>query len=168
MNLILEKWTTEYISDVSEFANNKKIEEKLRDVFPFPYTYEDAQWYVNDCIEKEDKNQLCRAIVVEGRAVGSIGIFIGADVYHKSGELGYWLGEPYWNSGIMTEAIKQICKEGFESFDIVRIFAEPFAHNIGSRRVLEKAGFLLEGIMKNGVCKHDKIYDYCMYALIKK
>lgn len=107
------------------------------------------------------------AIVVDGHAVGSIGIFCGSDVYEKSGELGYWLAEEYWGQGIMTEAVKRICREAFEKFDIVRIYAEPYAYNIGSRSVLEKAGFSLEGTMKRAVCKWEKIYDCCIYALLK-
>lgn len=62
----------------------------------------------------------------------------------------------------------QICKEAFDSLNIIRIYAEPFAYNTGSRKVLEKAGFKLEGVMKNGVFKNGKIHDYCMYAMIKE
>jgi len=140
----------------------------LRNVFPFPYTYEHAEWYVKKCIEKGEVNQLCRAIVVNGEAVGSIGVFVREDVYCKTAEVGYWLGEPFWNNGLMSEAVKQLCDEAFKTFDIIRIFAEPFAYNIGSRRTLEKAGFVLEGIMKKSVYKRGEIFDSCMYALIKE
>jgi len=167
MNFTLEQWNKSYISSMAKHANNPKIADNLRDGFPHPYTSEDAEWYVNDCIEKNDCNQITRAIVVDGEAVGSVGIFIKDDVYRKSGELGYWLGEEYWGKGIMSAAVRQICKEAFAQFDIVRIFAEPYSHNTGSRRVLEKTGFTLEGVMKNSVCKHEKIYDSCMYALLK-
>ena len=77
---------------------------------------------------------------------GSIGLFLGGDVYRKSAELGYWLAEDYWGRGVMTAAVKQLCAEVFSRWDIARIYAEPFARNTGSRRVLEKAGFTLEGI----------------------
>lgn len=59
-------------------------------------------------------------------------------------------------------------REAFAAFDIVRIYAEPFAHNAGSRRVLEKAGFTCEGMMRNGVYKNGQIHSYCMYALLKE
>jgi [ribosomal protein S5]-alanine N-acetyltransferase len=165
MEFQLVEWNKSHIDGVVKHANNQKIADNLRDTFPFPYTYADAEWYVNDCMEKADSSQIARAIEVDGEVVGSIGIFVKDDVYRKSGELGYWLSEEYWGKGIMSEAVKQICKEAFERFDIVRIFAEPFSYNTGSRRVLEKAGFTLEGILKQSVCKHDKIYDSCMYAL---
>ena len=76
------------------------------------------------------------------------------------------LGEPYWGQGIMTEAIRQICAYGFAQYDIHRIHAEPFAHNKGSRRCLQKAGFTLEGILRKSVYKNGEILDSCIYALV--
>jgi len=99
--------------------------------------------------------------------VESIALFIKNDVYCRSAEIVYWLGEPFWSRGIMSEAIKQFCQTAFKQYNIVRIFAEPYAYNIGSRKALEKAGFVLEGIMKKGVYKDGKFFDYCMYALVK-
>lgn len=160
-------WRIQDAADVAAYADNPKVAANLRNVFPHPYTVRDAQAFIASCIEQEGNRQLCRAVTVDGRAVGSIGVFCGSDVLEKSAELGYWLGEPYWGQGIMTDAVKQICQAAFERFDIVRIFAEPFAYNQGSRRVLEKAGFMLEGIMRNGIYKNGQIYDYCMYALLK-
>lgn len=167
MNFELRKWNLEDSQDVAYYANNKKIAANLRNVFPYPYIFADAEGYIRSCVENSEERQLCRAIVVNGRAAGSVGIFCGTDVYEKSAELGYWLAEEFWGKGIMTEAVRQLCQEAFDKFDIIRIYAEPFAYNTGSRRVLEKAGFSLEGIMKKGVCKNGQIYDYCMYALLR-
>ncbi len=167
MGFELRKWTIEDVASVARHANNEKIACNLRDGFPFPYTENDAKYYIESCIYNSEERQLCRAISVGGMAVGSIGIFLGNDVYQKSAELGYWLAEEHWNKGIMSTAVKQLCSDAFEKFDIFRIFAEPFAHNIGSRRVLENVGFTLEGTMKNGVYKRGQVCDYCMYALLK-
>lgn len=167
MNFILRKWKTEDVADVARFADNEKIARYLRNAFPYPYTVQDAEQFVGNCVSNDETKKLFRAIEVDGAAVGSIGIFLGSDVYKKSAELGYWLAEDFWNKGIMSNAIRQICKEAFEKYNIVRIFAEPFAHNAASRKALEKAGFSLEGIMKNGVFKNDKVFDYCMYALLR-
>ena len=68
----------------------------------------------------------------------------------------------------MTRAVAQICKEGFAAFDLVRIYAEPFSRNIASRRVLEKNGFVLEGVLRKSVCKEGRILDSCVYALIQE
>ncbi|MDO4270459.1 MAG: GNAT family protein [Eubacteriales bacterium] len=167
MNFTLEKWNARFIDDIAACANNKKIAANLRDVFPYPYTRADAEGYVAMCAADDESRQICRAIVIGGRAVGSVGVFCGADVYRRSAELGYWLAEEHWGGGVMTEAARRICTAAFEAFDIVRIEAEPFAHNAGSRRVLEKLGFVLEGIKRQSVCKYGEIYDSCIYALLR-
>lgn len=163
----LRNWKYEDREDVAYYANNKKIADFLRNGFPHPYTIENADFFLKMGLEGDQQKQLMKAIVVEGHAVGSIGIFLKEDVYCKSAELGYWLGEDFWSKGIMTEAVRQICKLAFENYELIRIFAEPFAGNEGSRRVLEKAGFTLEGIMKKSVFKNGQISDSCMYALLK-
>ena len=165
---ILREWKSDDAESVAQAANNEKIAANLRNSFPYPYTLEDAKWYVEDCIKRGEDKQITKAIEIDGRAVGSIGIFVQDDVYEKSAELGYWLSEEYWKQGIMSEAVKQICREAFEKFDIVRIYAEPFEHNMGSRGVLEKAGFTCEGIMRNGAYKNGNVYSYCMYSLLRE
>lgn len=167
MEFELRKWRNSDADSVAKYANNINIANNLRNVFPYPYTIKDAKWYVNSCTSNDEIRQCTRAIVVDGEAVGSIGIFIKDDVYCKSGEIGYWLGEPFWNRGIISEAIKQICDFVFQKYDVVRIFSEPYAGNLGSRKVLEKAGFELEGILRKSVYKNGAIFDSCIYSLIK-
>lgn len=167
MDFVLRKWKESDASGLVVYANNPKIAANLRDAFPHPYTLADAALYVKSCAEAPEDRQLCRAIEIGGQAVGSIGVFLGSDVYRRSGELGYWLAEAYWGRGVMTEAAVRICREAFARFDIDRIYAEPFACNQGSRRVLEKAGFQLEGVMRKGVYKNGETLDYCMYALLR-
>lgn len=164
----LRAWKMEDAGALAQSADNPNVAKNLRNAFPNPYTLEDARWYINDSIANEGKRQLNYAIAVEGQAVGGIGLFVKDDVYEKSAELGYWLAEGYWYQGIVSEAVKQICREAFETFDIVRIFAEPFADNAGSRRVLEKAGFTCEGTMRCGVYKNGEIHSYCMYSLLRE
>lgn len=167
-DFLLREWRKEDAKIIAKAANNPNIAVNLRNTFPYPYTLEDAKWYVNDCILMEGKNQITRAIVVDGQAVGSIGIFVKSDVYEKSGELGYWLSEDYWRQGITSQSVRMICREAFDTFDIVRIFAEPFDDNAGSRGVLEKAGFTYEGTMRNGVYKNGKVHSYCMYSILRE
>lgn len=168
MDFILREWRREDAGDVARYADNEKIARNLRDVFPHPYALADARDFVDICITGDPEMSLFRAIEVDGHAVGSIALCRGSDVYQKTAELGYWLAEDYWGRGIMTRAVKRICKEGFSRWDIQRIYAEPFAHNAGSRRVLEKAGFSLEGVMRRGVYKRGKVCDFCMYALLRE
>lgn len=163
----LRKWDKDFVDDLVNHANNPNIAANLRDAFPYPYTKKDAKEYIANCIANEGKNQISRAIYINGEAVGSVGVHLGEDIYRKSAEIGYWLSESYWDRGIMSQVVKNICEKAFEKFDIVRIFAEPFHDNMPSRKVLDNAGFSLEGVMMNGVYKNDEIKDYCMYALVR-
>lgn len=167
MDYELRKWREEDVPSIALYANNKKIADNLRNVFPFPYTLDDAKEYVTMCIGGNKAWQCVRAIVVNGEAVGSIGLFLKDDVYCKSAELGYWLGEPFWGHGIMSDAISGLCGLAFSQYDIVRIFAEPYAYNIGSRRALEKAGFQLEALLKKSVYKNGTFFDSCIYSLVR-
>ncbi len=168
MDFILREWRREDAADVARYADNEKIARNLRDVFPHPYALADAQGFLDICIAGDPETSLFRAIEIDGRAAGSIALCRGSDVYQKTAELGYWLAEDYWGRGIMTQAVRQLCREGFSRWDIQRIYAEPFAHNAGSRRVLEKAGFSLEGVMRRGVFKRGQVCDFCMYALLRE
>ena len=150
------------------YADDPGIAANLRDVFPSPYTRPDADNFIRDCLEREGRDQLSRTVVIGGQAVGCITVTRGQDVYRRCGELGYWLGRPFWGRGVMTAAVRQICREAFAAFDLVRIQAEVYAPNKASRRVLEKAGFTLEGTLRQSVCKNGEMLDSCIYALLKE
>lgn len=164
----LRKWAYSDVESIAISANSPEIAANLRNVFPNPYTLEDAKWYIDNCILNEGNKQITRAIVVDGKAVGSIGIFVQSDIYEKSAELGYWLAKEFWRQGIVSEATKRICREAFSQFEIERIFAEPFESNEGSRGVLSKAGFTYEGTMRKGVYKNGKVKSYCMYSILRE
>ena len=168
MDFTLRKWKREDIPHIAASANNPSIAKNLRNAFPHPYLLADAVYFVNECIESEGQGQMTRAIEVDGKAVGSIGIFFFFYVYEKSGELGYWLAEDYWGRGIMPQAVRQICEEGAELWDdLVRVYAEPFARNAASCRVLEKCRFTREGLVRQG--KFNQVYcDYYLYGLLKE
>lgn len=165
---LLRPWQPEDAEDLARVANNPKIAANLRNTFPCPYSLADAEWFIGDCLAKGEERQLTRAIVIDGKAAGSIGVFVKEDVYEKSAELGYWLAEEHWGKGVMTAAVRQLCREAFARFDILRVFAEPFDGNLGSRRVLEKAGFTCEGIMRNGVYKNGRVHSYRVYSLLRE
>ncbi|MPM99465.1 putative ribosomal N-acetyltransferase YdaF [bioreactor metagenome] len=99
--------------------------------------------------------------------MGSIGILLKSDVFAKCAEIGYWLGEPFWDKGLGTAAIVKMCEYAFAHYDINRIFAQTCGGNTGSRRALERAGFALEGVLKKCIYKNSKFYDGCIYALLK-
>jgi RimJ/RimL family protein N-acetyltransferase len=108
------------------------------------------------------------AITINNQLVGSIGIVSKTDIYKKNFEIGFFLSENYWGKGIATRAIKAATSYAFRDFDIVRIYAEAFSDNTGSRRALEKAGFKLEATLKNNIIKNDVIKDSCIYSILRE
>jgi len=107
------------------------------------------------------------AIEVNGIPCGSIGLMVQPDIHRKNAEMGYWLAEPYWGQGIMTEAVRQMIEFGFYNLDINRIFARPFSINIASQRVLEKAGMKLDGRFEKTLFKNGQYLDELIYAIRK-
>ena len=114
----------------------------------------------------EDKT-FAFAVTADNKVIGSIGVFRQENIHRQTGELGYCIAEEYWGKGIMTESVKQICTYVFDKSDIIRIYAEPFAYNAASCRVLEKAGFQYEGTLRNNAVKNGKVIDMRMYSLLK-
>ena len=139
----------------------------LRDGLPYPYTEQDAREYICTMLSADETSTFAYAITQNDRAIGSIGAFRQGNIHWQTAELGYYLAEKYWGKGIMTEAIRQLCGIIFDTTDILRIYAEPFAYNTGSRRALEKAGFCYEGTMKNNAVKNDKVLDMALYSLTR-
>lgn len=147
------------------YGNNENLSRNLRDAFPFPYTMDHAVGFLNLVNEMNPKTIF--AIEFEGKYVGNMGLYPGSDVYRKSAELGYFIGEPFWNKGIVSRAIPLMLEFGFTNLDIVRIHAGVFSFNTASQRVLEKCGFTLEGIFAKSVIKNDILYDEYRYAILK-
>lgn len=167
MLIALVPWEEKLTAQLAACANNPQIAANLRDAFPSPYTLADAEWFIQDCMARDGQDDLFRAILVDGQAVGSISVCRGSDVYRRSGELGYWMAEPFWGKGYMTWAVREMCQMAFRELDIVRIYAQVFAHNTGSRRVLEKNGFALEGTLRQSVYKNGMLLDSCIYGLLR-
>ena len=168
MDVMLRPWRPEDAPSIARHADDPQVAANLRDIFPSPYHLPDARAFIQSCMAADEGQAIFRAISVDGQAVGGIALTRGADVYRRSAELGYWLGRDYWGQGIMTAAVRRICREAFAVWDILRIQAEVFAPNAGSRRVLEKAGFTLEGTKRRGVYKNGQVLDACVYALLKE
>ena len=148
------------------YANDRGVSGNLRDRFPFPYTAADADaWIAHVAAEAPPPRNL--AIVVDGHAVGGIGVELGQDVYHRSAEIGYWLGEPFWGRGIATEALRAVTEYAFATFDIIRLEAGVFGWNPASARVLEKAGYTLEGRLRQAIVKAGRVGDRLIYARLR-
>lgn len=167
MNCKIRKWKLSDAKDLAVALSNTKIQDNLRDGLPYPYTEQDGIDYISAMLSADENDTLAFAITVEGKVIGSIGVFRQGNIHRQTAEVGYYIAEEYWGKGIMTEAIKQTCKQVFEKSDIIRIYAEPFAYNVASCRVLEKAGFQYEGTLRKNAVKNGKIIDMKMYSLLQ-
>lgn len=165
--IILRPWSILDAAQLAAIANNKNIADNLRDGFPVPYSLSDAKNWL-DIILPENIPPRFFAVTLDKSLIGSVGIVTKGDIYRKNVEIGYFLAEEYWGKGIATKVIKAATSYAFNNFDIVRVYAEPFADNPGSRRALEKAGFSLEATLKRNVVKNGIIKDSCIYSVLKE
>ena len=145
--------------------NNKKDWDNLRDALPYPYTSQDAAWFIN--FQQNDPLLTCYGIVVDGEAVGNIGFTRSEDIERFTAEVGYYIGEDYWGQGIMSAALSEAVEDYFKTTEVVRLFATPFDYNKASAKVLEKAGFTLKCIFTKGAYKNGQFVDMLYYERIK-
>ena len=166
MTLELIKWSPALKQELIDICND--VDRTFpSNHLPYPYTEESADWWLGMVSGHDGKDGVFRAISVDGKIVGNISVEQKADVYCKDGEIGYLLLTAYRSRGIMTEAVRQICKISFSELDIIRITGLVYAPNIASRRVLEKNAFIQEGLQRNAVYKDGNIFDLCVYGKLK-
>lgn len=150
---------------IASLANNKELWDNLRDIMPHPYTLKDAEFYID--MMTSDDSPPTFAIDLDGQFIGVIGLVPQTDVYRKTAEIGYWLGQPYWGKGIMSEAVQLLTNYGLHELGFIRIHAGIFEYNVGSMKVLEKCGYQKDGIFKKSIFKNDKIWDEHRYSIVK-
>jgi ribosomal-protein-alanine N-acetyltransferase len=161
---IVRPWRQGDARTLVKHANNANVARQLRDRFPHPYTLGDARTFIEGVAGARPLTTF--AIEVDGEAVGGIGFSPGTDVERFAAEIGYWLGEPYWGRGIVPEALELVTAYAFDECRVLRLFALPFADNRQSTRVLEKAGYVCEGILRSSSVKFGQPRDQAMYARI--
>jgi RimJ/RimL family protein N-acetyltransferase len=162
---VVRSWQTSDVDSLARYADNRKIWINLRDAFPHPYTRRDAREFIKSVLRRTPETLF--AIAVGGEAVGGIGFVLHPDVERVSAEIGYWLGEPFWGRGIVSEALAAVTTYAIETYQLTRVYALPFAWNAQSCRVLEKAGYVLEARLRNSAIKDGKLTDQLQYAYIK-
>lgn len=145
--------------------NNEKVSRWTSHI-PFPYGEKEANEWLEECRKRQAEKppkKVDFTIDIDGEASGGIGLTIDG---HKA-EIGYWLGEEHWGKGIMTEAVKLVSQFGFDKLGLVRIFGTTYHPNEASKKVLQKAGFKLEGVMKKGAKKNNQFFDLHLYAKVQ-
>ncbi len=168
MECLIRKWRIEDAENLASALSNTKVQSNLRDGLPYPYSKADGEDYINAMLQADLNDTFAFAVTIDDKAIGSIGVFRQSNIHNRTAELGYYLAEPYWGNGLMTSAVNQICQYVFANSDIIRIYAEPFAYNVGSCRVLEKSGFQFEGILRSNAVKNGKVLDMHMYSILRK
>ncbi|MEO8012438.1 MAG: GNAT family protein [Dokdonella sp.] len=160
----LRHWHIEDAHSLQRHADDERVSLGLSDRFPWPYSFEDATAFLNASISAPDN---VRAIDIEGRAVGGIGVRAGEGEQRICAEIGYWLGRDYWGRGLMTRIVASWCDHLFATRPLQRLQANVFAANPASARVLEKCGFAFEGTRRQAVIKRGRILDVRMYAKLR-
>jgi RimJ/RimL family protein N-acetyltransferase len=159
---ILRDWTMDDAASLAKHADNPRIASMMRDAFPSPYTQEDARRFI--AMATGPAQNLFLAIDVGGEAVGGIGIHPLDDGKRRTAEIGYWLSEPFWGRGIITDAVRSLVPVAFERYDIVRLQAGISSNNPASMRVLTKCGFAREAVRKNAIIRNGVVFDEVMYV----
>ena len=162
----LRDWRGEDAPALARYADSRKIWSNLRDAFPHPYRLEHARDFIQRVGAASPRTVFAMATAEE--AIGSIGLMPGRDVHRFTAELGYWLAEPFWGRGIVTQAVRAMVQYAFGELGLHRVHAEPYATNPASARVLEKAGFRLEGRLRASAFKEGRIVDQLLYAIVKE
>jgi RimJ/RimL family protein N-acetyltransferase len=151
-------------TSIAHHVNDRRIWIGLRDRVPYPYALEDAERFL--ALACAAAPRTAYAIDVDGVAIGCIGLELHGDIERISAEIGYWLGVGYWGRGIATAAVRAVTRHALDSFGLCRVYALPFAHNVASCRVLDKAGYLCEGRLRRSVVKDGKVLDQLLYAFV--
>lgn len=165
MSIILRPFQSTDVYDLVKHANNFNISKYLTNKFPFPYEKKDGEAFIQLALSHTPLQ--IKAIVLNNEVIGSIGVHQLADIYSKSAEMGYWIGEEHWGKGIVSFAVKEMLKYGFETFDIDRIFARTTHTNLASQRVLQKSGFIFEAELKGTIFKNGEYFDELIFGFRK-
>jgi len=160
----IREWAPPDEAALVKYADDRRVWINLDDIFPHPYTAADARAWIEASAWKPVTNF---AIAAAEEAIGGIGLKLQKDIYRRSAEVGYWLGEPFWGRGIATAALKSIVPVAFKELDLVRLYANVFEYNSRSASVLEKNGFRLEGRLVKNITKDGKVIDSLLYALTR-
>jgi len=159
----IRPWRPDDAADLAKHANNRDVWRNMRDAFPHPYTIDDAKQFI--ALAGAMNPETFFAVAVDGHVVGGIGYTRHTDIERVSAELGYWLGAEFWGRGIMSAAVAAFSSAVFARHpELRRLYAVPLAWNPASARVLEHAGFQLEGRMHQSAIKDGVVVDQLLYA----
>ena len=109
MDIKIREWKIEDKTALAENLNNMNVLNNLRDGLPYPYTEDDAEDFIRAILSADKDKSFAFAITLNGKVIGSIGVFRQDNIHYRTAEMGYYMGEKYWGRGYMT-AIICICQ----------------------------------------------------------
>jgi [ribosomal protein S5]-alanine N-acetyltransferase len=162
--LVLRPWLAGDEEALVRYADNWNVARHLRDTFPSPYTRAAAEGWISYNAAVQGPT-LDFAITLDGEAIGGIGFLRNEDIFRCALELGYWLAEPFWGRGLVPEAIVAVVDYAFATFpEVTVVQARHVVSNPASGRVLLKAGFQLEGRLRDAFVKRGVVSDLLVYS----
>lgn len=153
---------------IEEYAGDEQVAKTTMNI-PSPYPKGSAIDFITTSLEAEKAGKLKIAAIIlkdTKELIGLINININAGF--NRGELGYWIGRPYWGNGYGTEAAKRMLEIGFKEWKLNRIYAQAFTTNPGSYRIMEKIGLRHEGVLKEHLRRFDRYHDVTVYGITMK
>lgn len=165
----IRPWQAADAQALARLADDRAVWLNLRDAFPHPYSRKDARAW----IRAAGRQAPCRHFaLVAGETLpavaGGIGIIDQTDVHAGTAEIGYWLGSPFWGRGIMSAALEAFTVFAFAEYGLRRLYARVFAWNPASMRVLEKCGYVKEGVLRESAIKDGRVVDEAIYARLAR
>jgi RimJ/RimL family protein N-acetyltransferase len=166
--LILRPFTLADAPNVRRLAGEWAIADTTANI---PHPYEDGMaesWISSHAEHFEQGTAVVFAITLRAtrELVGAISLFSIRPAFGR-GEMGYWIGVPYWNQGYCTEAAQALIRHAFDDLGMHRVFAEHMVRNPGSGRVMQKAGLTYEGTLRQHVKKWDQYEDLAVYGILR-
>lgn len=147
-------------------ANDRRVWINLRDRFPHPYSVEDADRFIRAVGEMDPPRFL--AVEIDGVVAGGVAYTLYDDVERVAAEVSYWLGTAFWGKGVATKALRALTRHTFATHSFLRrLYAVPFSSNPASARVLEKAGYRREAVLRQSVIKAGVVLDQWLYAILR-
>ncbi len=161
---VIRPWTLDDAPAIVRRADNPNVSRWLRDRFPSPYRLADAEAFLRGVTE--GGREMAWAVEVGGEPIGGVGLVMGRDVERYSAELGYWLAEPFWGRGFATATVRRVVDHAFSDLGLLRVWAVTFDANPASARVLEKSGFVFEGVQRSAAVKRTRAHDLLVWAQV--
>ncbi len=165
--LRLRLLVTSDAGDVQRLAGDFAVADTTLSI-PHPYPDGVAESWIASLRAPEAANRITYALTERssGALIGAMGLAV--DPAHERGELGYWVGKPFWSQGYATEAARVVLTYAFGTLGLHRVHARRFARNPASGRVLEKIGMRQEGMMRQHIRRWERFEDVVLHGILRE